>query len=335
MLHERLQSYLERAYPSRKDVIVSSIETLTAGWETDIFFFSCSYEDDNGHHLDDLVLRRYPKQASSSAVHEFSVLRELDGLGYPVPKVYLKETDSTILDGPFIIMDRIIGRNMGELLDGASNAERQYLIKQFGELFVRLHRFETKNLSEALLARRLSINTLFDNVKNQISHYGLLYLLPVLDWLRSKSAGMKQISLSITHMDFHPYNIMIDQKGQVYVIDWTASRVIDYRFDLGWTLLLVYAFSDREYRDAVLISYEEANDAEVEDIEFFEVAAALRRLLDVSVSLTSSATERGMRESAVDVIRGSIYHMRNVHNRLTELAGIRIAEVDKMIDDNS
>jgi aminoglycoside phosphotransferase (APT) family kinase protein len=335
MLHELLQAHLERVYPNRSNILVSSVETLPAGWETDIFRFTLEYDDNSGKHMENLVLRRYPERASSNAEHEFEVMKTLEELGYPVPRLHLKETDGTVLDGPFIIMDAINGETMGDLLASSPHKEQAHMLREFGELFVKLHRLATDTCGEIMLGRKLSIEDLLSVGRTQVVEYGLHHLLPIIDWLESRSDDTEPLPLSITHMDFHPYNIMIDRKKQPFVIDWTASRIIDPRFDLGWTLLLSYAFTGPDLRETFLQSYEAANGSEVADIEFFEVAATLRRLLDVSVSLTTSATERGMREGAADAIRESIYHMRNVHNRLYELTGLRIAEVDQLINDNS
>jgi len=75
--------------------------------------------------------------------------------------------------------------------------------------------------------------------------------------------------LAVTHGDYHPWNALLRESDDAaFVIDWTQADVSDYRFDLGWTLVMMRTNFGRETRDAALSSYERASGHFVPDVEF-------------------------------------------------------------------
>jgi aminoglycoside phosphotransferase (APT) family kinase protein len=114
------------------------------------------------------------------------------------------------------------------------------------------------------------------------------------------------------------------------VIDWTNVDVSDYRLDLSWTLLLMSTYGSPESRELVLGEYERAAGHSVEQIEYFEVAACLRRLFSILVSLAAGAERLGMRPGAEAMMK-NVDHIGSVYARLRQRTGIAIAEVDRLI----
>jgi aminoglycoside phosphotransferase (APT) family kinase protein len=131
-------------------------------------------------------------------------------------------------------------------------------------------------------------------------------------------------------MDYHPYNILLRCDGAAFVIDWTSAQVSDYRLDLAWTLLLMSTYGNPEARDLVLREYERIAGHEAEQIEFFEVAACLRRLVTIHISLSAGAETMGMRAGAEDAMADSD-HIAKVYALLQERTGIRIAEIEQLL----
>ena len=97
--------------------------------------------------------------------------------------------------------------------------------------------------------------------------------------------------------------ILIDRDGNPFVIDWTAADLTDYRVDLAWTLVLAKIYVSDKMRDSFLKGYEYVSQKNVEDIHFFEVIAALRRLTDILVSLEVESKTIGLRDGADEMIR--------------------------------
>ena len=88
-------------------------------------------------------------------------------------------------------------------------------------------------------------------------------------------------------------------------------------------------------RNDLLHGYEVAAGESVDQIEFFEVYACLRRLFEISRSIKLGADELGMRPEAVQMMKESVPHIINVRNRLKDLTGIVIHSVDVMIEELS
>jgi aminoglycoside phosphotransferase (APT) family kinase protein len=156
--------------------------------------------------------------------------------------------------------------------------------------------------------------------------------MPIVDWLHKRIESVPCEKLSLIHGDFHPMNVMIDGNQNPFVIDWGAAKIGDFRMDLAWTLLLTRAFSSKENRDSYLDGYQRAVGHNIEELDYFEVLAILRRLFDVSVSLGEGATELGMREDAVEMMKAQMGHIRVVYDLLGELTDITIPEIDAWID---
>ena len=89
-------------------------------------------------------------------------------------------------------------------------------------------------------------------------------------------------------------------------------------------------YGSPEPRALVLGEYERIAGYRVEQIEYFEVAACLRRLFSIVVSLSSGADKLGMRPGA-EAMMADGAHIERVYARLRERTGIAIAEVERLL----
>ncbi len=335
MHQSSLESYLKSAYPERTKLSVQGLTELTDGWETEIHSFDLDYSIDGKNFRDSLILRMYPgSQGEYRSEKEFQLLRDINDVGYPVPAVHHLETDSAHLGMPFIIMDRI----KGHLLDDDLQYDEKHdeSMNLFCKLFVKLHSVDWRQIVKDTSKFESNdpfffVNDGLTSYKTALEHHSRTELFPILEWLRERANNVPCDSPSLIHGDFHPRNILIDHEGNPFVIDWTASTVTDYRADLAWTLLLAGTYWGKKYHDIILHKYEAFAERKVNEIEFFEVFAILRRMFDISVSLGSSATDLGMRQDAADMMRESTHHVRNVYSLLQEYTGIRVTEFEQLI----
>ena len=67
-------------------------------------------------------------------------------------------------------------------------------------------------------------------------------------------------------------------------------------------------------------------------IEFFEVAMALRRLFDITVSLSSGAESLGMRPETVAIMRAQGERYRRVYAVVQKYTGLKIDEIERLLD---
>ncbi|MHA1965131.1 MAG: phosphotransferase family protein [Candidatus Thorarchaeota archaeon] len=328
-----LLKYLSSHYPTRDGIQIHNLQNITTGWETEILSFDLEWFESGGKMLHKLVARIYPgKNVEVRAQREANTMTRLQELGYPVPAVHIVETELSHLGHPFMIMDRIDGGT----LDDKLHENQEKWTKEFSILFVKLHQLNWKGLLDTPETYPIDdpyyyIRATLSDYKNDLKQSQKQELFPIISWLQKGINDVPCKTPSIVHRDFHPFNILVDENENSYVIDWGAAGIADFRSDLAWTLLLHYAFSTRENRDATLKSYESILGQDVEQIEYFEVLATLRRLFDVTSSFDKGADELGMRPEAVDMMRESIGHIVRVKDRLEDLTEITIPEIEQFI----
>ena len=70
--------------------------------------------------------------------------------------------------------------------------------------------------------------------------------------------------------------------------------------------------------------------AKVEQLEWFETFACLRRLRVVTVALSAGAEKLGLRPDAITMMQQQRGAMHQVYALLLERTGIRVAEVERL-----
>jgi aminoglycoside phosphotransferase (APT) family kinase protein len=325
----RLKRYY-REFLGDPDVQLINFYAHGGGWETEVYQFA------EGHHrvFKSCVLRMYPgANAVEKCEREFRGMRQLFELGYPVPEVFEHSIDPKWLGKPFITMKYIKhGQSLGTWIYWFRHYE---FITRFAQLLVDLHRIDYRPFlwlvpdevidPSSLLQRKFS-----GGRRLIVEQFQQEWAIPVFGWLEAGLPDvLKTASLSVIHNDFHPWNIMYFE-GKAYVIDWSLIEVADYRFDLGWTLILAARRSLTE-RALILSEYERLAGHPVEQIEYFEVIAALRRLFDVAASLTSGAESLGMRPETVEIMRQQGERYRRVYAILQKHTGLILPEIERLI----
>ena len=102
--------------------------------------------------------------------------------------------------------------------------------------------------------------------------------------------------------------------------------------DLGWTTLLYTTFGGEMFRDPILAEYTEHSGMEVADIEYFEVMAAARRIIDFVTTIESGVDSVGLKPEVVEMMKESKEHYQRVHGVLTARTGIRLDEIAEALD---
>lgn len=333
----RLQAYYQRKLPISTGVKVGELETLPGGWESDLYAFRLEHGAAATRTSERLVLQLYSGyDARQKAAHEFATLQRLEQLGYPVPRVHLVEIGESPFGRPFVVMERIDGPVMRHLLLHGSETAQAALMNTFCELFARLHaldwrRFPGESAAAAYKDPYIFVDRSLEQTYTDIERYSLEIFLPILGWLEDHREALACPGPALVHGDFHPGNILFRQQNSPVVIDWTGSGVSDARFDLAWTLLLADAYLGSPWRERILFTYQESAGQETADLDQFEVFACLRRLLDIIISLSRGAEQRGMRREAGAAIRADKQAHARVYQLLVDRTGIAVKEVEKLI----
>ena len=107
-----------------KNITVSNVKKLSGGMTNNLYSFSLMFTEKELEQRLDLVLKGYsefiglwskayhPDEDQRRYIREFQALKSLAFVGFPVPPVYLCESDSSFLGYPFVIMDK--GKNLAE-----------------------------------------------------------------------------------------------------------------------------------------------------------------------------------------------------------------------------
>jgi aminoglycoside phosphotransferase (APT) family kinase protein len=333
-LAKRLEAYLESLYPDRSGVSVACIDEIETGWETELYTLEIDARRNGETVRDSMVLRVYQGEgAGRKSAKEYRLMRKLDGVGYPVPKVYGHEESRETIGKPFLLMERIKGTTLDDAYRHENPAETRRGIDRLMALFAHLHR-----LNVAPFKGITELPCHDDLVQDNLDWYRrtaegqIKWLKPVVDWLAERKQYIEPVPRSVVHMDYHGMNVMLREDGSEAVIDWGASRIGDHRMDLGWTLLLYTTFGGEAYRGPILVYYGEHSGEEVTVVEYFEVMAATRRIIDFATTLEGGADTVGLKPEVVDMMKESKEHYRRVHDLLTARTGIRLGEFAETLD---
>lgn len=296
----QIQSYLRSYFKAQpafgEEPRVEEFQRLTSGWASDVYSFTLRYEQADGNTIGQrLVMKAYQPTTDGMdrALKERHALYHLRTAKYPVPGVAAVEANADYLGQPFIVMEQIDGQLMADALDNADERERGELVALLVSLMTDLHDIDPK-----LLVPRLTPKSEFAFVRREIyvlrglvQNYDRPEFTPVLDWLYEHHKEVPSDGPTITHRDFHPWNVILTNDGRPYVIDW-GWQLSDKRYDLAWTLTLLERDGRQVLADDILAEYERATGAGIDGLDYFKVLATVRWLFDVTHSLKSGANLR-------------------------------------------
>lgn len=340
---EIIQAFYQRQFTDLIDPVVRSLSPIHRGWENEVFSYDLEHGPQATRRVEKLILRIYPgRSANEKSASEFQGMQLLHRAGYPVPQVIHLCREDSPLGNPFVIMERFEGELLWSLMSSAAPHLMQEYITIFCRLFVQLHRLDWRayvpNPDEAAppdpfyFARRE-----IQKFRTYENRYPVSGFLPVLDWLEDRIDLVPCHRAAVVHLDFHPENILV-QTGpdgsvtRAAVIDWTNLDISDARFDIAWTSLLTRAYAGSQAQAAILQEYERQAGESIDHLQFFEVAACVRRLYGILVSIKSGAENAGMRPGAQEQMKGQMAAIGIIYEMLTGHSRIRVPEVEELIE---
>jgi aminoglycoside phosphotransferase (APT) family kinase protein len=328
---QALEPYLKAKFSDKTDLSINRLDKLRDGWESDNYFLGVEYGKPRTGA--DWVWRIYSGAGSQQkAARESNALKTLYTAGYPVPQVFLLETEHSPVNRPFIIMEYIPGEMMWHLLDRASVDQQVQLIDQFCQLFVQLHGLDWKQFDARLPVDEpyFFIDNWLDEAHRELRNFPEIDAAPFLEWVAARRTLFACTRPSPIHRDFHPGNILVSADNSAVVIDWTNFAVTDSRFDLAWTLVLAHAHGRPGLRDEIFEGYQCQAGKLIQQIEAFEAIACAQRLLHLTVSLTMGAQHMGMNAQAVEAMRTDMEPHKRVYRLFIEHTGLQIEAFDNL-----
>jgi len=162
--------------------------------------------------------------AGRKSAKEYSLMRKLGDVGYPVPRVYSHEVSGVAIGKPFILMERILGTTLDAAYRNEEPEEFQKGLTHLIRLFVRLHRLDVTPFKDIP-----DLPFHGDHVQDNLDWYKgtaqkqLSWLKPVVGWLTERKPSIDRVPRSLVHMDYHGMNVMLREDGSEAVIDWGPS----------------------------------------------------------------------------------------------------------------
>jgi aminoglycoside phosphotransferase (APT) family kinase protein len=333
-LAEQLASYLESLYPERSSISVHGLDEINMGWETELYTFEVDSTKDGEQINEHRVLRVFQgDSAGRKSAKEYHLMRKLGEVGYPVPRVYSHEASGETIGKPFIFMERILGTTLDAAYRSETPGGLQRGLNRLIRLLVWLHRLDVAPFKDV---PELPYHG--DHIQDSLGWYGrtareqLSWLRPVVDWLTERKPCIDAVPPSLVHMDYHGMNVMLREDGSEAVIDWGASSIGDYRMDLGWTMLLYTTLRGDMFRDPILAEYTEQSWRRLKDIEYFEVMATARRIIDFAMTMEGDVGSVGLKPEVVEMMKESRNHYQRVHDVLMARTGIRLKKFSEALD---
>jgi len=335
-MQKELRQFCADSLPGYKDIRVSEPESVSEGWESDVYAFDIEHGSHGRRATNEMILRIYPGNDAFEKSHrEFEGMRKLHLSGYPVPEVFLLCREHSPLGRPFMIMERIRGRGMWDVLSESQDKKQMDLLTEFCSLEAGLHELDWRILEDDLGQYddpfRI-IDDYIDRGRHLLDSGEIPGFQQTLEWLEERRTMVPCPKPSPVHLDLHPANVIIRDDGRNYVIDWTQVSVSDPRLDLSWTMLLMSTHMEKKWRNLVLREYQLQSVRQIVSIEYFEVLSCVKRLISVYMSLNTSPESLGMRPEAAEMMKGQMSAIRKVYFTLLELTGLEIPEIEKMLE---
>ncbi|MCE7736258.1 MAG: phosphotransferase, partial [Candidatus Heimdallarchaeota archaeon] len=133
--------------------------------------------------------------------------------------------------------------------------------------------------------------------------------------------------------DYHSNNIIVTD-NDLYVIDWTGISLNDMRFDLGFAIVSLEAFSNEKYISSVIKLYEDKSGLEVNSIEYFMILSSLHNM----IKIYSCAFDYGIADENDETRDLFLFRLRNYPLYLMELyrkvAGIELPSLIEFFNRN-
>ncbi len=326
--------YLKRllAVESATNLQVTDRGEITGGWETRIHAFAVGYLIDGEERSEELILRLFPGvRGAAQAVKEFVVMKQVARWGVATPRVDFVVTEKTPFGDPFIVMERVKGATMADVLESAPEGEVLRLVRAMVDPLVRLHATPPNDLIPARPGAMTDdepgtfVPPDLGDMTIAVDRYGLHDFEPLLRWLEVRSEEGAPGYTCILHNDYHPLNMVVREgDGELTILDWSFAAAGDFRLDLAWSALLLGVTAGERYRDVFVERYEDISGRSVENLSYFEVLKLAARLVTIAVWLDESVVipVSGITKQA---IRNQYkIHVLNVYDRVKEITELQV-----------
>jgi len=246
----RIAAYLRSRLPHATSVSVSGLYRIPGGASRETWSFDATWNEAAGPQRRGFILRRDPDASLLVTERdvEYNVYRAFATTTVPVPRVYWIESDPSVLDRPFFVMERIDGCSTDgvALVARPDDAARQAIARRKFEILGAIHCADPAALKLLLLnpegAPRADECAARELRRwEQIIDAEALTPEPVLRlaiaWLRHHPPPSAQ-RVVVCHGDYRTGNFLFSADDIHGVLDWEMAHLGDPLEDFAWTCLL-------------------------------------------------------------------------------------------------
>jgi aminoglycoside phosphotransferase (APT) family kinase protein len=280
---------LVKLHPGEERYEIKDGGSIIGGADTKIDKFDFSFYSNNEKIVLPLIIRIFREKQFNRAEKEFKDLEKLYQANLSVPKPYYWKYNEKI-GKYYMVMERIEGQTLDKYLFSSDDETSPIYIHKFIQELVNIHSFDWKNneiIQNKYIQKDLHTKILLqiETVRRIVDDHEIDEFYPLLDWLKANIRKIENPELVLIHGDYHPQNCIVDVDGSLVIIDWSNLQIHDYRVDLGFLLVMLNSFAQRDYKQLLLVQYEKLSGRMVKSIDYFMVLSNLFNLLRIYSTL--------------------------------------------------
>lgn len=184
------------------------------------------------------ILKLYREKELAN--REYSILKFLEDINFPVPHADLLETNEKFLGFPFVIMEKVEGKTMNKYLKNLSKGEIFKFFERFAKTLATLHNLDIRKLNLGSIPLEFPKNE-YDFAKKQTLKEEGRWVTDfvkekhfewAIRWLENNFRKCPCYRYSLLHGDMNPNNFLITKTGRIVFLDWTWAEIGDPLKDL-------------------------------------------------------------------------------------------------------
>ncbi len=306
----------------------TNFNLLSSGWESIIYSFKITFDDNTST---DMVMRVYQgNDTDSKAEKEFKIMKILFDCKILVPDVHLLDISKNFLPKNFILMEQIHGILVGDRMI-EKIADKNLVSDLFTSLVLihkKIHSLPINKFQQ--LNSPLKIDEENDFIPRTLNFFSNILIdlktdifKDLLSWLKENAVFETKTHLGLLHLDFHPWNALITDGGDIFIIDWASATIGDIRFDIAWSLLLLFQEQSFDFSNKFLAIYKTIYQPnQLLDLEYFFCLAGLRRLVDAYIILYSDPPKQGLNPESKNQVKRMFFHYSKIIEKLEDISSL-------------
>lgn len=271
---DRMESLLE-------DEATISVTPLDSGLEAEVMKISSPESD--------YVLKVWNKESQPNVQFQYQILNALYTHGSAVSKPAGWGYEG---NGHQVLLTSYDGTPIHKV--------DQPKLKKLAKILNDVHRFPLDRLSDAALPSYDFIDYFYPQVDQHPDIQDLLVELV-------QRADFNPACM--IHGDYHLGNIL-ESEGELTVIDWTNVQIGDPRYDIAWSIILIWMYASEKRASFYRAAYCAESRYGEDELELFEAIACLRGILLLR------ANSQPIRHDIISRLRSILATNQYLHDKL-------------------